>query len=456
MITKVAFSLLTATFLLFTLGVSTGNHELLLVATVPFYALLIGAGQPLPEPSITRDLRAARPVGAPSHGSGAVGLLRTRAGDKVTVTFRVTCPPGRALVELHQPLPPVFDLERGSNVRVVETGRGASDREVSFTFRCTKRGKYLLAPATYEVIHPMGLAGSRVGTAGGAIELEVSPRIARIRRVRAPSGVAKRFFPENDLARMGAQTTEFREIRDYAWGDPPRTINWKATARRLTAASMTGGTRPMVPQVNEYEREGKKSVFLFVDAGNSNLVGSSVENALESHLEAATSVAQYFLDRGYRLGAYVYNARNEEPLYPDSGRQQFRRITDRLVHVEPAQSTEGLDKAVQRCRGHLVTGKPMIVVVSRVAHPLDSLSKGVRTLRALTGRQRRKLPVIVVNPVPYHLMPDRSPYSEEARAILERADRAAASELKTLGVGVLTWNPRRTPFAAAWLRGRVQ
>ncbi|HWG91599.1 MAG TPA: DUF58 domain-containing protein [Candidatus Thermoplasmatota archaeon] len=447
MITKVAFSLLTATIVLFTSGVSTGNYTLLLLATIPFFALLIGAGAPLPDPEVTRTIAGGRAT----HGA-----LRTRTGDRVTVTFRVKCPPGRCLVELHQPLPPPFLLDQGSNVRVVDTGRGSSEQEVTFTFRVTKRGKYTLDPARFEVVHPLGLSASKEGVSGAPIELEVAPRIARLKRVSAPSGLARRFFPENDQARLGAQTTDFREIREYAWGDPPRSINWKASARRLTSMGRAGAlAKPLVPLVNEYEREGKKNVWLFVDASSTHLVGSSVENALEYSLEAASGVAQYFLDRGYRVGAYIYNAKNEEPLYPESGRRQLRRITDRLVHLESARDPEPLEKAMAKCRGHLASDKPMVVVVSRITPPAEDLMKGIRTLRAITGRQHSRVPVIIVNVVPYHLMPDRGPFSEEARQILERLDKTASQELTRMGVGVMTWDPRKTAFATAWLRGRI-
>ena len=93
-------------------------------------------------------------------------------------------------------------------------------------------------------------------------------------------------FPVIDVAKIGVATTDFREIRNYVYGDPVKNINWKATARCTSPQAW--------PLTNEYEVEGKKTVWIFQDASRFLEVGTDIENAFEYCLEAANSVDLLF------------------------------------------------------------------------------------------------------------------------------------------------------------------
>src|SRR5437667_141815 len=88
--------------------------------------------------------------------------------------------------------------------------------------------------------------------AGAPLHLEVTPRVLPVKRIRSLLGYARAMFPESDLARTGTPTTEFRELRDYVRGDPPRSINWKATARRQAGIPLGQGHGRALPLVHEY------------------------------------------------------------------------------------------------------------------------------------------------------------------------------------------------------------
>jgi len=80
-------------------------------------------------------------------------------------------------------------------------------------------------------------------------------------------------FPINDMAKIGVATTDFREIRNYVYGDPIKNINWKATAR--------SSSPEMWPLTNEYEVEGKKTVWLFLDTAGELEIGTNINNAFD-------------------------------------------------------------------------------------------------------------------------------------------------------------------------------
>ena len=95
---------------------------------------------------------------------------------------------------------------------------------------------------------------------------------------------------QDDLAHTGASTDEFKEIRQYQPGDSFKRINWKASARMATLGNL--------PLVNELEPETRRAVWIFLDVANHMDVGVPLANPLESTVEAAGTLAQYYLSRG--------------------------------------------------------------------------------------------------------------------------------------------------------------
>jgi uncharacterized protein (DUF58 family) len=126
--------------------------------------------------------------------------------------------------------------------------------------------------------HPLRIR-EEAGSAGEAIELVVWPRLMGPKLVKSLSSLAVSPLPSTDVAKMGIPGTDFHEIRRYVSSDAIKNINWRATARRAEPDPW--------PLVNEYEREGWKSVLLFVNATRSVELGSNVEDGLEYCLEAA-------------------------------------------------------------------------------------------------------------------------------------------------------------------------
>ncbi len=118
--------------------------------------------------------------------------------------------------------------------------------------------------------------------------------------MRDPRLLSKMPTPMGAQSRLGMKTNDFMDIRPYSHGDPYRSINWKATAK----LSGLGQARPLV---NEYEKEGKKTVYIFVDAGSWMSLGSSVDNVFEYALQAASGISRFYLERDMKVGVYVYH-----------------------------------------------------------------------------------------------------------------------------------------------------
>ena len=366
-------------------------------------------------------------------------------GDTVEISRTVNVSEGFGIITLYQELPQHFALVEGNNLRYQRKTWKPTEFTFSFKIRCAKRGHYVLPPLRWETRHALNLTQSYYGVVGDAQELLVQPKILNLRRIRGVKGIAAAPFPVLDMAKIGVATTDFREIREYVYGDPVKNINWKATARQAAH----GNTRPLV---NEYEVEGKKSVWVFLDAASYLEVGTDIENSFEYCLEAANGVAYYFTDRGYRVGMYIYNG-GDRLFYPDTGKRQFLRISRELLTLKTTGRCDELTRSIEKCRRYLLGYNPMCVIISRLdtRHNGDIL-RGVMKLRQLRGRQTRKLPVMVVSVAGYNIIPRLDKYDDNSALMLQLQTRPQVQQLRRTGASLLEWNPRQENFSTVLLR----
>lgn len=439
MLTRAGLTLLGAAGTLLLAGVGGGNPFYSTLALVPLGVLVAGLA-----------------IDAAHRISATVTLSKPepRAGEEVVceVAYRVDA--GAGPVEFHVPLPDPFALVGGSNLHVVVKRRGVPlEGRFAFTFRATARGQHAIGPVAVEAVHAAGVRAPVTGEVAAAVPLHVRPREAGVRRIRGLRGYAKTLIPEQDVSRTGVRTTEFRELREYTFGDPIKFVNWKATARR--ASGLLAGTS--APLVNENEREGKQAVWLFLDAAPYMHVGSNAENAFDHAIAAALGVAEHYLHRGYRLGAYVYNHDRTGFLHPDVGRRQLLQLTRVLTPLKPGKdATEGLYGALDRAKGFLARDRPLVVVVTRLGKSDERTFQAFRRLRALTGRRRRRIPVLVVSLAVGSTIPSNPDYARDVSALLRRYERPAADRARRLGARVVEWEPGAQRLASLLLaQGRL-
>jgi len=423
-LSKEAGQLLTWFAILFLVGIFLANPAILYTSLIPILLYLIGISMPLPKVEVERTGLA---------GSAWVG--ETKA---VRVTGRISN--GVGTVVLHDDLPKHFELVEGSNYKVFWKGFREKTFSFSYKVRCTKRGNYYSRGVGWESRHVMGLRMPKSGSSKESSRLIVRPKIFMFRRLRTLQNRAYVMYPMESLVKVGPRSTDFREIRDYLPGDPLRFINWKASAKAWARMKTN-------PLVNEYEREGKQSVWIFLDAHPEMGIGTFVENAFEYAIKVAGGIAYHFLTRGFRLGMYVYNDLGLT-FYPDTGKRQFHRIFEELLKLRPlgvgvhVYWKEGLPKAVEKNRKYLTALCPHIVIVTHATPArMKALSYGLKRILRYRGKTSRAK-TIVVNVLPYDLVPTTNEMDAFASNILEARSRGVSRHLRGTGALVLDWNPR--------------
>jgi uncharacterized protein (DUF58 family) len=284
--------------------------------------------------------------------------------------------------------------------------------------------------------------------------LSVLPRLLTMRRIQSVRGIGKTPYPMMDLARMGVANTDFKEIRQYVPGDPVRLINWKATGRSY----MTGSGQPLV---NQFEFEGKKAIWLFLDSSQYMDVGTTLRSPLENSIEAAAGLGFYYLSRGYVLGAH-FSSRPDTILIPDTGKRQFSRLVHELVALKATPARYDLPQAIQLCRAQLIRYSPQCIVVTRLdatvhdlpgLHSLDQkMVQGMRELQALSLHSRARPSVWVIAVNAYHYAEGSTPVTQLGGTLRALETRPVKQGLRRMGISVLDWNPSEEEFAQALMR----
>ena len=208
-------------------------------------------------------------------------------GDTLTVERRLTARGGIGAIFVHDHLPPEALVVTGSNLRVVWKWPGSQATDISYQVQFSKRGMFTLQETDWESRAPFGVNQGTSGSCGPSFQVSVVPRIRSVTRLNAVRAVGRTGRHLGDLARTGAATDQFRELRPYQPGDPFKRINWKASAR--------GGRPDNLPLVNDVEPETKKGVWIFLDMADYMDVGVPLSNPLENTVEASGTLA----DSGY-------------------------------------------------------------------------------------------------------------------------------------------------------------
>ena len=337
------------------------------------------------------------------------------AGDILDMERSMTVAKGIGPIFVHDVLPPELEVEQGNNLRIVWKWPGEKSFDLSYRVRFPMRGEIVLPPTSWEAQAPLGIRRTSGTAEGTGVAMSVVPRIRGITRLNEVRAATRQTRYQDDLSLSGVSNVEFRELRPYAPGDPIKLINWKASAR--------GARSDNLPMVNELEPEGKKAVWIFLDAARYMDVGTPLANPMEDTVEAAGSLAQYYLSQGSTVGAYAFNCHGGggELLTPDTGQKQFRRLTRMLVGLKSGPAQHDLVQSVEWCKGFLLRVQPEVFIITRldVYYPRpgetreaqERLTAAVKRLTALRRRSRRPGRVRVVHVSPRESTGDGLPHS---------------------------------------------
>ncbi len=183
------------------------------------------------------------------------------------------------------------------------------------------RGEWPLGRVVVRVRGRAGLVERTIRYAiGGSIT--VAPSLANVRRYRLLA-VQRRLREVGVRAlRRRGEGTSFAGLREYTPGDDPRSVDWKATARR----------RKLITR--EFAIEQGQTVMLAVDAGRLMTQIADRYARFEYALSSALALADIAIASGDQVGLLVFNDAVRAFVPPGRGRAALGAVRDALLPVQ--------------------------------------------------------------------------------------------------------------------------
>lgn len=243
-------------------------------------------------------------------------------GDEAAGSYELASRWPRPLrVRLHDALPPL--LRRTSALDRPLRLDAFGHASVPVTVVGRERGRQALGPVVLRAAAPFGLVDRLLRYEPGD-QAAVAPSVSGIRRYRLLAVQHRlRDMGVRQLRRRG-EGTSFASLREYAVGDDPRHVDWKATARRGK------------PIVREYTVEQGQTVIIAIDAGRLMTQLAGDVPRFEHALSAALVLADVAVHSGDQVGLLLFDHEVRAFVPPARGRPALEQLREALV---PAQAT---------------------------------------------------------------------------------------------------------------------
>lgn len=310
--------------------------------------------------------------------------------------------------------------------RAVVPAGGHAELEASA--RPARRGDRPLGPAAALVRSPLGLLRRRV--TAPPERAAVAPDASRYLRPEALDPRAVLSVLGVKPSRRRGQGLEFESLRESVYGDDPRDVDWRATARR---------GRP-VTRLRQHEQN--QPIHIAVDA--SRLMGSLHDGRtkLDYAVDAALALVFAALCAGDRVGLSVFDRELRRLVSPRRHRSELGLFVEALRAVDVAL----VEADHRRWARELLArqGRRALVVV--LTDFVEADPAALVPPLALLARRHRVLLVAVRDPGFAELdAPRPSPQGLHRRIVLDdllREREETLARLRSRGLHVLDLEPR--------------
>lgn len=258
-------------------------------------------------------------------------------------------------------------------------------------------------------------------------------RLARLRELDGRTSVMIR-----------GQGTEFDSLREYVRGDDVRSIDWRATARRIDPA---GGQKLVV---RTWRPERDRRVVIIIDSGRTAAARIAGEPRIDTAFESALLLGALASRAGDHVSMIIYDRRVRGRVQGAIGPELLSRMVNTMAPIEP-ELIELDWAAVPALVRSVTTQRALVVLATSIEAP--GASRGLLSVLPQLTRSHEVLVASVTDPDVLEASRTRGDLDEvyraaaAERALLDVARVSAA--VRQLGGDVVTGAPQDLPPAVA-------
>jgi uncharacterized protein (DUF58 family) len=198
--------------------------------------------------------------------------------------------------------------------------------EAAYRLTANERGDHRFGEVHARLVSPFGLWRAQY-RCGSAETVRVYPNFARVTRYAL-------LATDDRLAQMGVlrrcrrgEGSDFHQLREYRHGDPPRSIDWKATARMRK------------PIAREYQDERDQQIVFLLDCGQRMLTRDDTLSHFDHTLDAMLLLAYVALRQGDAVGFASFAHAGPRFFPPRKSAVTLRMLLDATYDLQPSTQT---------------------------------------------------------------------------------------------------------------------
>jgi uncharacterized protein (DUF58 family) len=198
--------------------------------------------------------------------------------------------------------------------------------EAAYRLTAHERGDHRFGEVHARLASPFGLWRAQY-RCGSAETVRVYPNFARVTRYAL-------LATDDRLARMGVlrrwrrgEGSDFHQLREYRRGDPPRSIDWKATARLRK------------PIAREYQDERDQQIVFLLDCGQRMMTRDDALSHFDRTLDAMLLLAYVALRQGDAVGFATFAHAGPRFFPPRKSAATLRMLLDATYDLQPSTQT---------------------------------------------------------------------------------------------------------------------
>lgn len=226
---------------------------------------------------------------------------------------------------------------------------------------------------------------------------------------------------------------ELLNLRDYQYGDPQHSIDWKASARRQK------------PMVRVFTKEQRLEMAILIDCGRSSFIRCGLMDRLHHYVNIAARLAEFAIQHHDHMAcvAYVDGIIDHVPMA--GGAEILRNIRQLLGKLTAISEESNLLETALELKQYLKR-RSLVILLTEIEQA-ESASQLIKAVQLLRGKHH----VVVASiddPEINSYVHDSSqrwlaPYQNFAALEYCRGRQLTCERLKQSGVAVLTASPEK-------------
>ena len=166
--------------------------------------------------------------------------------------------------------------------------------------------------------------------------METSELLKKVRQIEIKTrGLSQNIFAGQYHSAFKGRGMAFSEVREYAFGDDTRDIDWNVTARYSK------------PYVKVFEEERELTLMLLIDVSGSKDFGTQASTKKNMTTEIAATLAFSAMQNNDKIGVIFFSDKIEKFIPPQKGKKHILYIIRELIDFQPTNTDTNLEQVLQ-------------------------------------------------------------------------------------------------------------